>query len=75
MKQIVVVGGGPAGMTAAISAARAGARVTLLESGQKAGSKLLLTGNGRCNLTNLDFDPRRDYASCISGHRPVPQRP
>ena len=63
MKQIVVVGGGPAGMTAAISAARAGARVTLLESGQKAGSKLLLTGNGRCNLTNLDFDPRRDYAS------------
>ena len=37
MKQIVVVGGGPAGMTAAISAARAGARVTLLESGQKAG--------------------------------------
>ena len=63
MKQIVVVGGGPAGMTAAISAARAGARVTLLESGQKAGSKLLLTGNGRCNLTNLDFDPRHDYAS------------
>ena len=41
-------------MTAAISAARAGAKVTLLEQNKQVGKKLLVTGNGRCNLTNRD---------------------
>lgn len=48
----VVVGGGPAGMMAAICAAQNGAQVTLLERNEKLGKKLYITGKGRCNLTN-----------------------
>ena len=54
MKEVIVIGAGAAGMTAAIAAAEEGARVTVLEGMKKPGRKLLLTGNGRCNLTNLD---------------------
>lgn len=49
---IAVIGGGPAGMTAAIFAARAGAKVTLYERNDKLGKKLRITGKGRCNVTN-----------------------
>ncbi len=49
---IVVIGGGPAGMFAAITAARYGARVLLLEANDRLGKKLLITGKGRCNITN-----------------------
>jgi len=49
---IVVVGGGAAGMMAAICAARQGASVTLVERNQKVGRKLYITGKGRCNVTN-----------------------
>ena len=49
---IVVVGGGAAGMMAAICAAGEGAAVTLLERNPKVGRKLYITGKGRCNLTN-----------------------
>ena len=52
MKKIVVIGGGPAGMMAAISAAGEGAQVTLIEKNEKLGKKLYITGKGRCNLTN-----------------------
>lgn len=52
MRHIIVVGGGAAGMMAAIGAARAGADVTLLEKNEKTGKKLFITGKGRCNLTN-----------------------
>lgn len=48
----IVVGGGPAGMFAAIIAARRGARVLLLEKNNRLGKKLLITGKGRCNVTN-----------------------
>ncbi len=51
---IVIVGGGAAGLTAAIFAAGQGHTVTVLEQNEKPGKKLLATGNGRCNLTNLD---------------------
>jgi predicted Rossmann fold flavoprotein len=50
--QIVVIGGGPAGMMAAGTAARAGAAVTLLERNDRLGKKLAITGKGRGNLTN-----------------------
>lgn len=51
--KIAVVGGGAAGITAAIAARRKGAIVTILESNQRIGKKILATGNGRCNLTNI----------------------
>lgn len=50
--KIVVAGGGAAGMMAAITAARAGADVLLLEPNEKVGRKLYITGKGRCNVTN-----------------------
>lgn len=55
-KKILVAGAGASGLMAAIAAADAGAEVTVLEAMEKPGKKLLLTGNGRCNLTNLDPD-------------------
>ncbi len=51
---VAVVGGGASGLLAAIAASRAGATVTVLERLERVGKKLLVTGNGRCNLTNLD---------------------
>ena len=52
MAGIVVIGGGAAGMMAAVFAARAGGTVTLLEKNEKLGKKVYITGKGRCNLTN-----------------------
>lgn len=48
----IVIGGGPAGMFAAITAASHGAKVLLLEKNDRLGKKLLITGKGRCNVTN-----------------------
>ena len=48
----IVIGGGPAGMFAAITAAQNGSRVLLLEKNSRLGKKLLITGKGRCNVTN-----------------------
>lgn len=57
MKEIIVIGGGPAGMMAAGTAARLGARVKLLEKKERVGSKLRITGKGRCNITaDVDMD-------------------
>lgn len=55
---VAVIGGGAAGMMAAIEAARAGAIVTLIEKNPQLGKKLATTGNGRCNYTNLDMSDR-----------------
>ncbi len=49
---VVVIGGGAAGMMAALAARASGAQVTLLEPNEKLGRKLYITGKGRCNLTN-----------------------
>jgi len=57
MSKLVIIGGGAAGMCAAIYAARNGADVTIIEKNTRLGKKLSVTGNGRCNLTNLDMRP------------------
>lgn len=54
--KLIVVGGGAAGLFAAVIAGRQGARVTILEKNQRVGKKILATGNGRCNLTNMDMN-------------------
>ena len=48
----IIIGGGPAGLYAAIHAAKNGSRVTVLERNDRLGKKLLITGKGRCNVTN-----------------------
>ncbi len=63
MNKIIVVGGGASGMMAAITAARLGASVTVLEAMEKPGKKILITGNGRCNLTNLNLFGEEHYRS------------
>lgn len=52
MSEVIVIGGGPAGMFAALFAARNGHKVTLIEKNEKLGKKLYITGKGRCNITN-----------------------
>lgn len=54
MIRIIVIGAGASGLMAAVSAARCGAQVTVLEGMEKPGRKLLMTGSGRCNLTNTN---------------------
>lgn len=63
--QIVVAGAGAAGMMAAVTAARQGAKVVLIEPNEKVGRKLYITGKGRCNVTN---DCRVDR---LLGQRPT----
>jgi len=60
---VLVIGGGASGMMAAIAAARKGSTVTLLERNPRIGKKILATGNGRCNFTNVNAD-----ISCYEGH-------
>lgn len=60
-KRIIVAGAGASGLMAAITAARCGAQVTILEAMERPGKKLLITGNGRCNLTNMDPDLEKSY--------------
>ena len=57
MRTAAVIGGGASGMMAAITAAEAGARVILLEHKDRIGKKILSTGNGRCNFTNIHQEP------------------
>lgn len=52
-KEIAIIGGGASGMMAAITAAKLGAKVTLYEAKDRLGKKILATGNGKCNYTNL----------------------
>lgn len=56
---VTVIGGGAAGLVAAITAAEAGASVVVLERELACGRSILATGNGRCNFANVHLDPRR----------------
>ena len=62
--ELVVVGAGASGMMAAITAARRGVRVVLLEKMARPGKKLLATGNGRCNYTNEQQEPTCYHSQC-----------
>lgn len=62
MRHVIVIGGGASGLVAAITAARNGAKVTIIEKNDRLGRKILSTGNGRCNLTNEYMT-----ASCFRG--------
>ena len=63
---VVIIGGGPAGMLAAISSARSGNNVTILEKMNMLGKKLLITGKGRCNITSSI--PIEDFIKNIPGN-------
>ena len=52
MKEVIVIGGGPAGLMASYAAAEKGNNVTLIEKNEKLGKKIYITGKGRCNFTN-----------------------
>ena len=60
-RKVGIVGGGAAGMAAAITAARQGAKVTILERNDRLGKKILMTGNGKCNLGNLQLSIQEYY--------------
>lgn len=59
---VIVIGGGAAGLTAAITASRQGAHVTVLEAQDRPAKKILATGGGRCNLGNMNVDCSSYYA-------------
>ena len=61
MKTVGIVGGGASGMMAAIVAAKNGAKVTILEKNDRVGKKILQTGNGRCNFSNLALSEKYYY--------------
>ncbi|MBO6137479.1 MAG: aminoacetone oxidase family FAD-binding enzyme [Lachnospiraceae bacterium] len=63
MKRIAIIGAGASGMTAAIAAAGCGASVFLFEHKDRVGKKLLLTGNGKCNLTNVKMGSEYYHSS------------
>ena len=65
MSNIIIIGGGVAGMIAAITAANKGNKVTILEKNNELGKKILITGNGRCNFTN-EYMKGDCYSSSLS---------
>ncbi len=59
---MIIIGAGAAGLCAAITTARAGQKVTLLEQNSKIGKKILVSGNGKCNIDNRYIDVRRFHS-------------
>lgn len=67
--KVLVIGGGPAGMMAAITAAENKNEVIIIEKNKTLGKKLLITGKGRCNITSsIDID---DFIKNIPGNRKI----
>src|SRR5271170_2085034 len=63
MADVIVIGAGAAGLMAAIVAGRRGRSVVVLEHGTRAGAKILISGGGRCNFTNLGAGPENFLSS------------
>ncbi len=68
MKNVVIIGGGAAGLMAAYSASKEGKNVILLEKNEKLGKKIYITGKGRCNLTN-DVLPNEFFPNVVSNNK------
>ena len=65
---VIVIGGGAAGMIAAVTASEQGKSVLLLEKSDRPGRKILASGNGRCNLMNsgkLKYYGDSEFANCV----------
>ena len=72
MKTVLIIGGGASGMAAALSAAASPDNcVVLLERQARVGRKLLSTGNGRCNLTNMSISPANYHGEEASFTKPA----
>lgn len=65
MKRVAVIGAGASGLMSAIKASQAGAKVTLIEHKDRVGKKILMTGNGKCNLTNMSDYHGKYYSDNI----------
>lgn len=63
MEEVIIIGGGASGLVAAITAARRGTKVCIIERLNRIGKKILVTGNGRCNMTNTDITSQRYHSS------------
>ena len=61
--KVAVIGAGASGIVAAITAVKYGAEVTLFEKYDRVGKKILSTGNGKCNLGNLEFSVEQYYCN------------
>jgi len=68
---VAVIGAGPAGILAAISAAQSGANVILCEKNEAIGRKILATGNGRCNISNTTITADRYHGTDVSTAMPI----
>lgn len=73
-KKVVIIGGGASGLMAAITAAGKGASVTLIEHKDRVGKKILMTGNGKCNLTNMSDIHGKYYGNNLNRIYSVLQR-
>ena len=62
MRDVIIVGGGASGLVAAIVAARKGTQVCIIERSNRVGKKILVTGNGRCNMTNTQITPKQYHS-------------
>ena len=62
---VIIIGAGASGLMAAISAANQGAKVTVIEHENKPGKKILVTGNGKCNITNTKMKEECFYGNKI----------
>lgn len=70
----IIIGGGPSGMMAAITAAKRGLKVCILEHQDRIGKKILSTGNGKCNLTNYNISPDCYHSDCNEDYFSVVQQ-
>ena len=69
--KVGIIGAGASGMMAAVTAAEYHAEVTLFEKNDRVGKKILATGNGKCNLGNLDFSMEKYLPEYKSSHPSV----